>query len=49
MFRRSLVTDDNFLIRLWEECIDPLPDEDDAVWDKEVVRILTQAGYSVRQ
>ena len=49
MFRRSLVTEDAFLTRIWEECIDPLPETDDTLWDKEVVRILTRAGYSVRQ
>jgi hypothetical protein len=49
MFRRSLVTDDTHLNRIWEECIDPLKENDDAVWDKEVVRILTRAGYTVRQ
>ena len=49
MFRRSLVTEDAFLNRIWNECIDPLPDTDDTVWDKEVVRILTRASYTVRQ
>ena len=49
MFRRSLVTEDAHLNRIWEERIDPLPDTDDTVWDKEVVRILTRAGYTVRQ
>ncbi len=49
MFRRSLVTEDAFLNRIWEECIDPLPDTDDTLWDKKVVRIITQAGYTVRQ
>jgi hypothetical protein len=49
MFRRSLVTDDPLLNRIWEECIDPLTETNDAVWDKEVVQILTRAGYSVRQ
>jgi len=49
MFRRSLVTDDAFLNRVWEECIDPLPETDDSIWDKQVVRILIRAGYTVRQ
>jgi hypothetical protein len=49
MFRRTLVTEDALLNRIWEECIDPLPDTDDIIWDKEVIRILTRAGYSVRQ
>jgi len=49
MFRRMLCSEDAFLNRIWEECIDPLPHTDDVVWDREVIRILTRAGFTVRQ
>ena len=48
MFVRTLVSEDPLLTRLWEECIDPLPIENDAVWQDEAIRILSRAGYTVR-
>jgi len=48
MFVRTLVSEDPLLTRLWEKCIDPLPIENDAVWQDEAIRILSRAGYTVR-
>ena len=49
MYQRHLVSEDATLIRLFEECIDPISEPDDAAWDDRVIRILTGAGYSVRK
>jgi len=48
MFVRTFVPEDPALARIWEECIAPLPAEDDPAWLEEVKRILTNAGYTVR-
>ena len=48
MYQRHLVSEDATLTRLFEECIDPISEPDDAAWDDKVIRILSKAGYSVR-
>jgi Fe-S-cluster containining protein len=48
MYQRHLVSDDATLTRLFEECIDPISEPDDAAWDDNVIRILARAGYAVR-
>jgi hypothetical protein len=48
MFTFTFVSEDPQLTRLWQECIDPIPADDKTSWDREVIRILTGAGYSVR-
>jgi Fe-S-cluster containining protein len=49
MFIRTLVTEDTILRRLWDECIDTIPDPDDSVWESTMIHTLTRAGYSVRR
>jgi Fe-S-cluster containining protein len=34
---------------LWENRVKPLKEVNDATWEEKVVRILTDAGYSVRR
>lgn len=49
MYQRSFFSEDADLTRLWEMCIDPLNEPDDAIWDAEITGILINAGYSVRK
>lgn len=49
MYQRAFFSDDTDLTRLWKECIDPLVEPDDLVWDKKITRILINAGYTVRK
>jgi hypothetical protein len=49
MYLRTLVSEDQLLTLLWEQCIEPIDEPDDAAWDDEVIRILSRAGYSVRR
>lgn len=48
MFSRYLCTDDESLKRIFEQCIDPIQESDDAVWDNHVIRILSRSNYTVR-
>ncbi len=48
MYQRSFFSDDAELSRLWMECIDPLIEPDDKIWDEKVTFILIKAGYRVR-
>ncbi len=48
MYQRTFLPDDAELILLWERCIDDLNEPDDVKWDREITRILTSAGYTVR-
>jgi Fe-S-cluster containining protein len=48
MFHQTFVPEDPALSALWEERIAPLPSDDDAAWVEDVVRILIEAGYTVR-
>ena len=48
MFTFTFVSEDPQLKRLWQESVDPIIADDPAVWDHEVIRILTKAGYFVR-
>jgi hypothetical protein len=49
MFIRTLCSEDTALTRLWDSCIENHKEPDDAVWEEEMIRILTRAGYSVRK
>ena len=48
MGQRHLAADDENLTRLFEKKINNLAGLDDAAWDKEVIRVLVAAGYTVR-
>lgn len=48
MCQRHLASEDEALTRLFEEHINHLAEPDDALWDKQVIRVLNAAGYSVR-
>ena len=48
MYQRTFLPDDADLILLWKRCIDGLNEPDDVKWDREITRILTGAGYTVR-
>jgi Fe-S-cluster containining protein len=49
MYQRSFFSDDEHLTRLWKSCIDPLDEPDDVLWEETIIRILVNAGYSVRK
>lgn len=49
MYQRHLASEDAILSQLFEQCIDPISEPDDPAWDDRVIRILTEAGYSVRK
>lgn len=47
MERRHLASEEETLTRLFEERINPLPEMDDISWDREVIRVVAAAGYTV--
>jgi Fe-S-cluster containining protein len=49
MYQRTFVSEDADLTRLWMECVDPLDEPDDKLWEARVTRILINTGYSVRK
>ena len=49
MFSRYLCSEDPLVTRIFEECIDPVHEPDDARWDEMVIRALTKRGYVVRK
>jgi Fe-S-cluster containining protein len=48
MYQRHLASEDETLTRLFEEQIRPLGALDDETWDNRLLRILGDAGYTVR-
>jgi uncharacterized protein len=46
---RTLCSEDTFLTKLWDSCIEDHKEPDDAIWEDTMIRILTKAGYSVRK
>jgi hypothetical protein len=48
MYQRAFFSDNADLTRLWKRCIDDIDEPDDEIWDKEITRILSGAGYTVR-
>jgi hypothetical protein len=48
MFSRYLCSEDPLVIRIFEECIDPVREPEDARWDEMVCRVFTKQGYVVR-
>ncbi|WP_292368713.1 YkgJ family cysteine cluster protein [Methanoregula sp. UBA64] len=49
MFARYLCSEDPFVTTIFEKCIDPVKEPDDARWDELVIRVLTGHGYTVRK
>jgi Fe-S-cluster containining protein len=47
--QRMLCSEDTFLTRLWEGCIDEINEPDDKVWEEEMICILSRAGFTVRR
>lgn len=45
---RFLASEDESLSRLFAEQIDGITQPDDALWDKQVIHILSRAGYTIR-
>jgi uncharacterized protein len=48
MGQRHLASEDEVLTRLFEEHINHLTEPDDSAWDRQVIRVLVTAGYTVR-
>jgi len=46
---RTLCSDDPLLTRIWDDCVDGNNEPDDQKWEDAMIRILRQAGYSVRR
>jgi len=46
---RTLCSEDMLLTKLWESCIEDHREQDDAVWEDTMIRILSRAGYTVRK
>jgi hypothetical protein len=49
MYQRYFISDDTTLTQLWEQRINNIDEPDDAVWEEEMIRILTKAGYTIRR
>lgn len=48
MFQRYLCSEDERLTQIFAECIDPIREPDDDLWDAQVIRILSDLQYTVR-
>jgi Fe-S-cluster containining protein len=48
MGQRHLASEDEALTRLFEEHINHLDETDNAAWDERVIKVLGEAGYTVR-
>jgi hypothetical protein len=48
MYQRAFFSDDAELTRLWKRDIEGIDEPDDVKWDKEITRILSAAGYTIR-
>ena len=48
-YLRDLVTDDQYLRKIWDECIAGLAEPDEGRWEEMMTRMLVRAGYSVRR
>ena len=46
---RTLISDDAFLNRIWEDCIEHIHEPDDQRWEDSMIKTLSKAGYSVRK
>jgi len=49
MYQRTFIPDDAVLALLWERCIGEIGEVDDGKWETEIIRILSEAGYTVRE
>jgi uncharacterized protein len=43
--RNELKSNDEELVRIWNDLIIPLPHHDDSCWEREVIVLLSQHGY----
>jgi Fe-S-cluster containining protein len=48
-FIRTLHSEDSFLSEIWEKCIENHQEPNDAIWEENMIRILTKAGFTVRR
>ncbi|WML67214.1 MAG: hypothetical protein METHP_00719 [Methanoregula sp. SKADARSKE-2] len=48
-YLRTLHSEDADLSDLWEKCVEEHKEPDDATWEDYMIRILNQAGYTVRR
>jgi uncharacterized protein len=46
---RTLISEDSLLNRIWDDCIADIDEPDDRLWEDQMIRILSKAGYSVRK
>jgi uncharacterized protein len=46
---RTLISEDSLLNRIWDDCIADIDEPDDQLWEDQMIRILSRAGYSVRK
>ncbi|AGB03572.1 Uncharacterized protein family (UPF0153) [Methanoregula formicica SMSP] len=46
---RTLISDNTSLVNLWESCVEEHREPDDKKWEDAMMRILRNAGYSVRR
>jgi hypothetical protein len=49
MYKRAFFSEDIILTKLWNECVDPLEEPDDELWDEKITSLLIHAGYTVRK
>jgi Fe-S-cluster containining protein len=48
-FIRTLHSEDSILSEIWEKCIENHQEPDDKIWEENMIRILTRAGFTVRK
>ncbi len=47
IYSRTLLSEDPFLVSLWEKHVSSLKEPDDTIWEHQMIRILTTAGFLV--
>jgi hypothetical protein len=46
---RTLCSEDPHLTKVWESCVENIPEPEDGIWEDEMIHILTRAGFTVRR
>jgi hypothetical protein len=46
---RTFCSEDALLTKIWESCIEEHKEPDDRKWEETMIRILRNAGYTVRK
>ena len=46
---RTLCSEDALLTKIWESCVEEHKEQDDRKWEETMIRILRNAGYTVRR